>query len=215
MQLDQNLLQITSTIRETCEQIGRDPESITFIAVSKTVDVSQMKVAYNLGVRDFGESRVQEMLAKVPHMPADVRWHFIGKLQSNKIRKVVPTCTRIHTLESLSQVHEFERVGTHIEACVEVNIGLESQKSGILPQSLDEFVAIVIQCKNILLKGLMTIGPANQNAELSRPYFEQMRMLTARYGLSWLSMGMSNDYVVALQEGATHIRVGSALFGER
>ena len=195
--------------------MGRDPASVTLIAVTKTVDAGAIRDAYDLGLRHFGENRLQEALQKRDALPTDVVWHFIGKLQSNKARKVAECFAAIHTLESASQLRELNKTQAQIDCLIEVNIADEPQKSGIPAKMLDVFVKSVAEYKGVRFRGLMTVGPAMQNAELMRPYFKRMRELRLSVGGEWLSMGMSNDFDVAIQEGATHVRVGTALFGER
>ncbi len=196
---------------------GRDPKSVTLIAVSKTVPIERIQEAYDLGIRDFGESRWQEAELKIKSLPDDIRWHFIGHLQSNKARRVAENVYAIHTLSSMTQLKAIESMAlaTPVQALIEVNIAKEPQKSGIFAEALDEFVEMVLQCSKVHFRGLMTIGPANLNAELMRPFFESMRFLNQKVGGSWLSMGMSDDFEVAIQEGSTHVRIGSALFGAR
>ena len=210
-----NLAAIQSRIDRACQKVGRDPATVTLIAVTKTVGADDVRAAYDLGIRNFGENRLQEGLAKMDALPDDAFWHFIGKLQSNKARKVAERFGAIHTLESESQLKEIEKVGRPIAGLIEVNIGDEPQKSGLPVEMLDEFIQTVARYKTVRFRGLMTVGPAMLNAELMRPYFERMRKLWESVGGEWLSMGMSNDFEVAIQEGATHIRVGTALFGER
>ena len=192
------------------------PPHVSLIAVSKTVSISDIQAAYDAGQRDFGESRVQEALPKIEVLPKDITWHFIGKLQSNKVKQVAEHFQVIHTLESESQLRELAKIDHDMDCLIEVNIAEEPQKSGILPESLDRFIQSVIECKHVRLKGLMTVGPAHRNAEDMRPYFNRLREMSRKLGEdAWLSMGMSNDFEVAIQEGSTHIRVGSAIFGAR
>ena len=141
-------------------------------------------------------------------------WHFIGTLQSNKAKKVSQSFDVIHTLETESQLTQLAK-GLPIDCLIEINIGNEGNKSGLLPQKLAPFHQLALQCKSVQCRGLMCIGPMNPNPEFMRPFFRRMRELNDQIGGQWLSMGMSNDFEVAIQEGATHIRVGSALFGER
>jgi pyridoxal phosphate enzyme (YggS family) len=213
--LAKNLASIRARIDRACGLVGRDPASVTLIAVTKTVDAEAIRSAYDLGVRDFGENRFQEALQKMNAMPPDTVWHFIGKLQSNKARKVADRFAAIHTLESSSQLKELDKADHQVDCLIEVNIAEEPQKSGIPAKMLDEFVNSIAEYKTVRFRGLMTVGPAMQNPELMRPYFKRMRELRESVGGEWLSMGMSNDFDVAIQEGATHVRVGTALFGER
>lgn len=189
---------------------------VTLIAVSKGVGVDQIREAYEAGHRDFGESRLQEALPKIEALPKDIQWHFIGRLQSNKAKRVASAFRIIHSLDSESQLRELGKSHFAVDGLIEVNIGEEPQKTGILPGSLDSFAKSVLECSHVRLRGLMTVGPAHPNAEEMRPYFRQLRKLAESLGPhAWLSMGMSGDFEVAIQEGATHVRVGSAIFGPR
>lgn len=212
--MQKRINEIRGRIESVCDSVARDPATVTLIAVSKTVKVDDIRRAYDFGIRHFGESRLQEALPKIEALPNDIIWHFIGKLQSNKAKRASQLFDVIHTLESESQLGEIEKGGL-IEGFVEVNVGKEEQKSGLFPQEVPPFVKKVLQCKNVSFRGLMAIGPANLNAEFMRPYFQRMRELNEEMGGECLSMGMSGDFEVAIQEGATHVRVGSALFGER
>lgn len=206
---------ILEEIARNCDLVGRDPSSVTLIAVSKTQPLEKVRKLYDLGHRHFGESRLQELIPKAEAMPKDVVWHFIGKLQSNKLRRAAEICRVLHTIESENQVKELRKLSEPIEVLIEVNIAEEAQKSGIFPTSLDELHQSIIQSNLAIFRGLMTIGPIVRNAEDSRPYFEKLRKLNEKIGGEWLSMGMSADFGVAIQEGATHVRIGTSLFGER
>ena len=185
------------------------------IAVSKTQSIDNVRKLYDLGHREFGESRLQELIPKAESLPKDIVWHFIGKLQSNKIRRAAEICEVVHTIESESQIKEFSKFSKQLSVLIEVNIANEEQKSGIFPKSLDVLYQSVIQSSQAKFRGLMTIGPIVREAEDSRPYFAELRRLNEQLGGDWLSMGMSGNFDVAIQEGATHIRVGTSLFGER
>lgn len=206
---------IKSEISHHCGISGRSVDEVTLIAVSKNHPASVIQELYDLGHRDFGESRWQELESKVAALPIDIRWHFIGKLQSNKLRKVAEHSFLIHTIESESQLKEIRKLSEPISVLIELNIAQEEQKSGIFKNSLDGFAQSVLSCTQANLTGLMTIGPALEDAEEMRPYFAEMRSLNQKLGGKVLSMGMSNDFGVAIQEGATHVRIGTALFGER
>lgn len=206
---------IRDEIARNCELVSRDPSSVTLIAVSKTQPAANVRKLYDLGHRHFGESRLQELIPKAEALPHDIVWHFIGKLQSNKLRKAAEICQVLHTVESESQVKEICKLSKQIEVLIEVNIAGEEQKSGILIKNLDVLHRSVIQSDLAIFRGLMTIGPIVREAEDSRPYFRKLRELNEQVHGQWLSMGMSKDFNVAIQEGATHIRVGTSLFGER
>lgn len=210
-------MNIAGRLAELFDRISESGGSaVTLIAVTKTVSIADIRQAYEAGQRHFGESKLQEALPKIEALPKDITWHFIGKLQSNKVRQVAKHFQVIHTLESESQLRELNKIDHDIDCLIEVNIAEEPQKSGILPGSLDRFMQSVLECKHVRLKGLMTVGPAHPNAEDMRPYFTRLRKMSEKVGKdAWLSMGMSNDFEVAIQEGSTHIRVGSAIFGAR
>lgn len=207
--------QIQNEIARNCDLVSRNPDEVTLIAVSKTQPVENVRKLYDLGQRHFGESKLQELIPKAEALPSDIVWHFIGKLQSNKLKRAAEYCKVIHTIETHSQLKEISKLSEPIEILIELNIGKEEQKSGIYPKSLDEFHQSVIQSNLAIFRGLMTIGPIVREAEDSRPYFAEMGRLNSKVGGDWLSMGMSKDFGVAIQEGATHIRVGTSLFGER
>jgi len=211
----ERLEDVRERMAKAAESVGRRPEEVLLIAVTKTVALERIVEAYQAGQRVFGESRVQEAAPKIAGLPADIEWHFIGKLQSNKVRKAAGLFQVIHTLESPSQLKEFDKLPAPVDALIEVNLAHETQKSGVPPESLDEFWELASQCKGVRVRGLMTIGPNLRDPEAMRPFFRELRLLGERFGCEWLSMGMSADFDVAIQEGATHVRVGSALFGER
>ncbi|HRJ26371.1 MAG TPA: YggS family pyridoxal phosphate-dependent enzyme [Fimbriimonadaceae bacterium] len=216
MDLAANYRQITESIRRAADEAQRDPATVQLVAVTKTVPLDALREAYDLGLRHFGESKWQEAEPKIAALPADITWHFIGKLQSNKARKVAEAFQVIHTLETESQLKEIAKASRPIDGLIEINIAKEIQKSGIFPETLDDFVQSVLYCKNVRLCGLMTVGPVEVDPERMRGYYKELRGLLAHVPTgSWLSMGMSHDFGVAIQEGATHIRVGTALFGSR
>lgn len=215
MELKDTFNQIHDRIDAACRASGRSPNEITLIAVTKTVNIESIEEAVELGQVVFGESKLQEAIPKVEALGTRAEWHFIGKLQSNKARKVAELFNAIHTIENDRQLNEIAKQEKVVDVFVEVNIGEEPQKSGILPSQVGEFVKVVLKCPQVNFRGLMTIGPNLQNGEVLRPYFRRMRKLNEEVGGNWLSMGMSGDFDVAIQEGATHIRVGSALFGAR
>lgn len=215
MSLAENWARIQDEVADACSSVGRTPDSITVIAVSKTYSVDAIRAAYDLGFRDFGESRIQEALPKIGALPKDIRWHFIGPLQSNKAKTAAVHFQVIHSLSSNSQLLEIAKSGSTIDGLLQVNLGREQQKSGIFAETLDAAVQDVLKCSQVRFRGLMTIGPLVENPEDARPIFKELAELGSRVGAEWLSMGMSGDFRVAIQEGATHVRIGSALFGDR
>ncbi len=215
MALKENLVDIRGRIDRACEKAGRDPSSVQLIAITKTVSAEVIRQAYDLGLRHFGENRLQEALPKIESLPSDIVWHFVGKLQSNKARRAAERFDAIHTIESPSQVREIAKAGRQIDALIEVNVAREPQKAGIFPESLDALHQQVLECNCVRFRGLMTVGPVTPDPEMSRPVFRSLAELGRRIGAEWLSMGMSADYDVAIQEGSTHVRIGTALFGGR
>jgi hypothetical protein len=206
---------VQNRIARACQSAGRHSEEITLIAVSKTINLEGIQEAYKAGIRNFGESRWQEASPKIAQLPSDIRWHFIGRLQSNKARVVAQNIDVIHTIEKESHCQEIAKAGRTIDGLIEVNLAGEAQKGGILASELDEFYRLVLHYSQVNIRGFMTIGPWVADAEDSRVIFRNLYRLASRFDGSWLSMGMSNDFDVAIQEGATHIRVGTAIFGER
>jgi pyridoxal phosphate enzyme (YggS family) len=215
MSIARKLAELRQKIESECDLARRDIAEITLIAVSKTVEDSKIQEAYDCRQRHFGESRLQEAIPKIEALPKDIVWHFIGKLQSNKAKRVAQLFDVIHTLESENQLAEISKSGRTIEGFIEVNIAEESQKAGILPDRLDDFIKLALNYPQVQINGLMTIGPVANDLEVTRNCFRTMRNLAARTGVEKLSMGMSHDFGVAIQEGSTHLRIGSAIFGSR
>lgn len=215
MSLEVRLNRVLDRISQACETKDRDPANICLVAVSKTVSADVIEAAYRIGVRDFGESRAQEIVPKSADLPQDIVWHFIGRLQSNKAKKVANIVSVIHAIEKESQLIEIEKTDSIVDVLIQVNVAEEKQKAGILPKELDKTVNLVKQYKHVRFRGLMTIGPLSSDPEENRPVFRKLAELGREVGAEWLSMGMSADFEVAIQEGSTHVRVGSAIFGER
>ena len=209
------LRDVRQRITRACESVSRDPASITLVAVSKNHSAEAIREAYDLGLRHFGESRIQEAIPKIESLPNDITWHFVGHLQSNKAKRAAGYFDVIHTIDSLDQLRQIQKAGRTIDALIEVNIAQESQKHGIFTEQLDGLRKDVIHYDHVHFRGLMTVGPALDEPEKMRPFFRAVRLLNERIRGDWLSMGMSGDFEVAIQEGSTHIRVGTALFGER
>lgn len=215
--IQQNLEQIEARMRAAAARSGRRREEITLVAVTKTFPAETIREAYNLGLRHFGENYVQEFEAKAPavHDLEGAVFHFVGHLQSNKARRAVELFQVIQTVDSARLARKINEAGRPVEIMLEVKLSPEGSKSGVDPQDLPPLVEAVRSMENLRLTGLMTMPPWSENPENSRPYFRQLRRLAERHGLSKLSMGMSGDFEVAIEEGATHIRIGTALFGPR
>lgn len=225
--LSQNLREVESNIKSACERVGRARESVTLIAVSKTQPVSAIEEAYALGIRDFGENKVKEMLGKEPQLPADIRWHLIGHLQTNKVKSILSNTVLIHSLDSLKLLDavDFEAMKQKItvEGLLEVNVAEEESKFGFHPSELWELLSRLRQYKNLRIRGLMTVAPFTTNAENNREIFQKLKEISIdtkwntldNISMDILSMGMTGDYSVAIEEGATMVRVGTGLFGAR
>ncbi|HEY1476192.1 MAG TPA: YggS family pyridoxal phosphate-dependent enzyme [Chthoniobacterales bacterium] len=221
----ENLETVRADIAESVRRSGRLAGSVELIAVSKTHPPEIVRQAVDAGQLLFGENRVQEAKAKIPGLPAKLRWHLIGHLQTNKIRQTLPLFEVIHGVDSVELLHEIQRIagdlGLYPRVLLQVNVAGESSKYGFSPQRLLSEVEQISRADRVQIEGLMTIPPLAPNAEDSRRYFVQLRQLRDRLEtefrlpLPHLSMGMSSDYRVAVEEGATYVRVGTAIFGER
>lgn len=210
----ERLQTVQNRIELACESCGRDPAEVRLIAVSKMQSVDAMKELYDLGIRRFGESRLQEAQPKIEALPGDIEWHFIGQMQSNKAKKIASCFPVIHTLCSHVQLVEIAKQDSSVSAFIEINVANEPQKGGISAEKLDAFLPDVLQYPHVHFRGLMAVGPAVAPEQMRR-YFQHLCQVNQKVGGEWLSMGMSGDYDVAIQEGSTHIRVGTALFGAR
>lgn len=225
--LKDNLNQVRENIKKACEKAGRNPEEVTLLAVSKTKPVSMLQEAYDNGCRDFGENKVQEIMDKVPQLSSNIRWHMIGHLQRNKVKYIIDKCQLIHSVDSLRLAQELSRQAekkhVHADILVEVNIAQEESKFGASREETIQLIENISKLPHISVKGLMTIAPFVTNPEDNRVYFRQIRELSVdimkknidNVTMSILSMGMTGDYMVAIEEGATIVRVGTGIFGER
>ena len=223
----ENLDSIEARIRKACERSGRDRNSVHLIAVTKTKPPEMLREAYDAGQRDFGENKVQEICRKKPELPDDLRWHMIGHLQRNKVRQLIGQTVLIHSVDSyrLAETISAEAVKAQIvmPVLIEVNAAKEDSKYGVMPDNTEELVRAVSGLPGIHVEGLMTIAPYTDDPETNRPYFVLLRQLAVdidnkcidNVSMGKLSMGMTGDFEVAIEEGATHIRVGTGIFGER
>lgn len=217
LSLAERLTAVRERISRACDRARRDPASVRLLAVTKIFGPEAIRAAYDAGLREFGENYVQEMERKSPAV-ADLtgaRFHLIGHLQSNKTKKAAQLFTAIDSIDSARLVSRLDSENTPLDITIEVKLSDEAAKTGANPAELDEIVAAVRASKNLTLRGLMTVPPWSEDAELSRPYFARLRELAAEYHVAELSMGMSNDMEVAIEEGATWVRIGTALFGSR
>ncbi len=225
--ITENLEQVKKNIQDACRTVGRDPEEVTLIAVSKTKPAELLQEAYDAGARDFGENKVQEIMDKYPQLPADIRWHMIGHLQRNKVKYIVDKVAMIHSVDSLRLAQTIEQEAARHEVQVpvllEVNVAEEESKFGLKMDEVLPLIETIAEFPHIKVCGLMTIAPFVENAEENRMFFRQLKKLSVdieakninNVSMSVLSMGMTGDYQVAVQEGATMVRVGTGIFGER
>lgn len=223
--LRDRIAEVEARIRRAAERAGRRPGDVTLIAVSKQFPSSVIREAYQLGLRRFGENYVQEAERKFAELEdlAEARFHLIGHLQSNKARRAVQLFDVIETVDSARLARRLAEVPSELrrsrpgplEVLLEVKLSGEEAKSGAAPEELEALVAVVRACPGLALTGLMSMPPWSEDPEASRPYFRRLRELAQRLGLRKLSMGMSHDLEVAVEEGATEVRVGTALFGPR
>lgn len=222
-----NYLAVKKEMTETLHKSGRGEADCTLIAVSKTKPVEMMLPVYEAGCRDFGENKVQEIMDKIDKMPSDVRWHMIGHLQTNKVKYIIDKVYMIHSVDTLhlAEAISKEAVKKNVIAKIllEVNVAEEESKFGVTTEEAKIFYEEVCKLPNLKVCGLMTIAPYVENSEENRQYFANLRQLSVDIGVkktdnnigAELSMGMSGDYIVAIEEGATYIRVGTGIFGER
>lgn len=225
--LSENLKDVEERIRLACERSGRSRNDVTLIAVSKTKPVEVLQEAYDLGIRTFGENKVQELTGKYDILPKDIQWHMIGHLQRNKVKYIIDKVSLIHSVDSLRLAETIEKEAQkHNVICdilIEVNVAGEESKYGVTPEELNDLIMEISKFKHIHVKGLMTIAPFVENPEENRPIFARLRKLSVDIAsknidnitMSVLSMGMTNDYEIAIEEGATMVRVGTGIFGAR
>ncbi len=223
----ENLEKVHENIKKACEKAGRDPKEVTLISVSKTKPIPMLEEAYAAGSRDFGENKVQEIIDKYPQLASDIRWHMIGHLQRNKVKYIIDKTALIHSVDSLRLAQEISSQAgkrqLEIDILIEVNIAGEESKFGIPYEETVSLIEEISVLPHINIIGLMTIAPFVTNPEDNRKYFRKIRELSVdikqknidNVTMSVLSMGMTGDYMVAIEEGATMVRVGTGIFGER
>lgn len=225
--LKENLTHVEEKIETVCSTHGIPRDSITLIAVSKTKPVEMLQEIYDAGCRDFGENKVQELVDKYEQLPKDIRWHMIGHLQRNKVKYIIGKVVLIHSVDSLRLAETIEKESAKhnitTDILIEVNMAHEESKFGVLPEEIYDLLMEISKFEHVRVKGLMTVAPFVDNPRKNREIFEKMHKLSVdiesknidNITMSILSMGMTNDYEVALEEGANMIRVGTAIFGER
>lgn len=223
--ISENLERVRSRIDAAACRAGRNPGEVELVAISKTYPAEKVGEAVEAGQELFGESRVQEALVKIPALPGRLRWHFIGHLQANKVRKALPLFELIHGVDTIEIARDIDRIAADLglfpRILLEVNVSGEGSKHGFAPESLERGLEELLALPRVQVEGLMTMAPLAPEAEASRPCFAALRALRDRLArqagipIPTLSMGMSGDYEVAVEEGATLVRVGSAIFGGR
>src|ERR1700730_6837689 len=221
----ENLARVREQITQAATKVGRSVDDVELVAISKTHDAAKVREAVESGQTLFGESRVQEARVKIPELPSNLRWHFVGHLQKNKIRHALPLFEMIHSVNSLELAQDINRIaeeeGLHRRVLLEVNVAGEGSKFGFQPDTLREQMESLLAFSRLSILGLMTIPPLAEDAEASRKFFVKLRDLRDQLqkefhvDLAQLSMGMTNDFPIAVEEGATLVRVGTAIFGER
>ncbi|MEE1518153.1 MAG: YggS family pyridoxal phosphate-dependent enzyme [Lachnospiraceae bacterium] len=222
-----NYNEVLNEVNLSCEKVGRAKDDVTLIAVSKTKPASDIQTLYDYGVRDFGENKVQELTSKYEELPKDIRWHLIGHLQTNKVKYIVDKVYLIHSVDSVKLAMEIEKEAAKkdiiVNILVQVNVANEDTKFGLDNSEVTNIVEEIAKLPHIRIKGLMTIAPFVDDGEENRKYFNELKQLSVdikaknidNVCMDMLSMGMSGDYTTAIEEGATHVRVGTSIFGVR
>ena len=222
-----NISKVKNKISEAVKISGRDAKEVTLIAVSKTKPVEMIREAYDTGIRDFGENKVQEIVEKYPLLPSDIRWHLIGHLQTNKVKYIIDKVCMIHSVDSVKLAQEISRQAVKhnvtVDILIEVNVAKEDSKFGVNPDDTLKICEEISTLPGIRIRGLMTVAPIASDPEENRPVFCTLRQLLVDIDaknidnvcMDCLSMGMSGDYTVAIEEGATFVRVGTSIFGHR
>ena len=225
--LKDNLFDVEQRIQAACDRAGRDRSEVTLIAVSKTKPESDLQEIYDQGIRDFGENKVQELCRKIENMPKDIKWHMIGHLQRNKVKYIVDQVELIHSVDSFRLAEEIniqaKKKEIVVPILVEVNIAQEESKFGVSKEDAIELVKQIAALDGVQIKGLMTIAPYVVDSEENRGYFRKIKDLSVdienenidNVCMDIISMGMTGDFEVAIEEGSTMVRVGTGIFGER
>ena len=227
MMIKEQLEEVRERVNAACLRAGRDPKSVTLIAVSKTKPAQAVQEAYEAGARDFGENKVQEILQKQPALPQDIRWHMIGHLQRNKVHQVIGKAVLIHAVDSLRLAEQIEQEAAKrnldVDVLLEINVAKEESKYGFFLEDAEEAIRRISALPHVHIKGLMTIAPFVENPEENRGIFQKLYQFSVDINdknidnvtMGVLSMGMTGDYEVAVEEGATMVRVGTGIFGVR
>lgn len=225
--IQENIKLVEENIKKACEKVGRDVNEVTLIAVSKTKPYTAIEEALPTGVKDYGENKVQELCDKYEILPKDIKWHMIGHLQRNKVKYLVGKASLIHSVDSIRLAEQIEKEYAKADdianILIEVNMAQEESKFGITSQETEELIREIAKLPHVRIQGLMTIAPFTDNPETNRVYFKNMKKLSVdinnknidNVSMNVISMGMTGDYQVAVEEGATMVRVGTGIFGER
>ena len=225
--LAKNYNAVKENIKKACEQAGRSQEEVTLLAVSKTKPVDMLMDVYHAGARDFGENKVQEMCEKMEVLPKNIRWHMIGHLQRNKVHQVLGKAVLIHSVDSLRLARQIEeeaaKKNMEVDILLEINVAKEESKYGFFLEDTEAAIREIAKFPHVRIKGLMTIAPFVENPEENREVFKKLYEFAVDIGkknidnvtMDVLSMGMTGDYQVAIEEGATMVRVGTGIFGAR
>ena len=225
--IQERMRQVRERMDVSCKKGSRDPSDVVLIAVSKTKPVEMLMEAYQAGARDFGENKVQELVEKSDVLPKDIRWHMIGHLQRNKVKYLIGRVWMIHSVDSLRLAEEISREAvkkqTTVNILIEVNVAREESKFGVMAEDAENLIREISVLPGVCVKGLMTIAPYVEDAEKNRKYFACLKQLAVdierknidNVSMNFLSMGMTADYWVAVEEGASFVRVGTGIFGER
>ncbi|SHK39224.1 YggS family pyridoxal phosphate-dependent enzyme [Paramaledivibacter caminithermalis] len=225
--IENNINNVVNNIRNACLKAGRNPDEVKLIAVTKTIDVDTINCALKTGITDIGENKVQEIIVKYDKIQYKPKWHLIGHLQTNKVKYIIDKVDLIHSLDSLRLAKEINKRAKRIErvmdVLIQINIADDEDKFGIGYDELDDFIKDMSEFENIRVQGLMTIVPYVKNSEEVRPYFREMKgifdsLKNSNYNninMNYLSMGMTNDYTVAVEEGSNMVRIGTGIFGQR
>lgn len=223
----ENLEEVNKRILSACKRAGRDPHEVTLVAVSKTKPASMIAEAYETGIRDFGENKVQELCEKQKELPKDIRWHMIGHLQRNKVKQIIDKTVLIHSVDSLRLAEQIEEEAAKqnliADILLEVNVAEEESKFGFKLEETENALHKIAGFPHVKVQGLMTIAPFVENSEENRPVFKKLNKFYVdmqnknidNVNMNQLSMGMTGDYEVAIEEGATLVRVGTGIFGTR
>lgn len=223
----ENLEEVKKRISAACERSGRNLQEVTLVAVSKTKPVSMVTEAYEAGIRDFGENKVQELSEKYQDMPKDIRWHMIGHLQRNKVKQIIDKTVLIHSVDSVRLAEQIEEEAAKkdmvVDILLEINVAEEESKFGFTLEETENAIREIARFPHVRIKGLMTIAPFVENSEENRPVFKKLNQVYVdmqrknidNVNMNMLSMGMTGDYEVAVEEGATLVRVGTGIFGTR